>query len=466
MRRLAPAALAALCLWPAAPALAWWNCAWTQRAALDVAAPAAGASLAEAVLDAAALPGYPWSGADADLRIVDGDDRTLLTHYSEPRQPGVQRLRVWFRVPALAATPRRVYVYYGNAAAPSVSTASVHTATGVRMLTRRQTGPRTSTVSGFLQQFDAAAQPAGYGCAVLPDYVDESNAARFGAGTNVHYSAMFFLDVPASRAGTWRFRFGADFGFGGGLYVNGLALEEQWGDDLWWAGSFGNAQEVLEGQIALPAGRHLVVGYGTEDCCEGPQTIQARGPGGNWLDLTTANFTLVAPTCPVPGLAVARVPDAAGLVVTQAVQTISDPVSGAVNARSIPGARKRWSVRVVDGGNARAVDTDTVQVVVPVPAGTRLFVGDTGAPGSGPVRFVDGTPASGLSYAYGGAASTTDDVAFSRDGGATWAHAPVPGPDGTDPTVTHLRITPRGKPACTVAASPGAFELQFDAVIR
>jgi hypothetical protein len=466
-RRLLPtlAVAAVLSLLHATPALAWWNCSWTQRAPVDVSAAAPGANVVvDATFDAAALPGYAWSGSDADLRIVDADDQTLLPHYSEPRPAGVQRLRVWFRVPSIGTSPRRVFVYYGNAGAASASSSALFSAAGVRLLTRRQTGPSTTTLGGFYSQFDAAAQPAGYGCAVLPDYVDESNLSRFGGGANVHYSVLFFLDVPSNRTGTYTFRMGPDFGLGGGLYVNGAALDARWGSDLWWNGSF-SSTAVLQGSLPLGAGRHFVAVYGTEDCCEGLQSLQVRGPSGNFQNLTTGNFALVAPSCPVAGQVAVRAVDAGGFVLSQTVATVQDPVSGTTNPKSIPGARKRWSVRVADGGNARAIDTNSVQVMVPVPAGVALFVGDLGG-GGGPVRFVDGSPSSGLAYAYGGLASTTDDLAFSRDGGATWGYVPTPAADGTDANVTHVRVTPRGKPACGPSATPAGFELQFDTTIR
>ena len=161
-----------------------------------------------------------------------------------------------------------------------------------------------------------------------------------------------------------------------------------------------------------------------------------------------------------------RVADAGGLAVSQAVQTVSDPVLGTANPKSIPGARKRWVVRVADAGNARAIDANSVQVTFPVPAGTSLFVGDVAGAGSGPVRFTDGTPPSTLTYTFAGLASTSDDLAFSRDGGATWTYVPTAGPDGTDATVTHVRVTPRGRPACAPAPTPAGFELRFEATIR
>jgi hypothetical protein len=467
--RAALCACLGLCLWPVTPALAWWNCTWSNRVPLDVSASAAASNaIVEATFDATALPGYAWGGTDADLRIVDADDQTLLPHWSEPRPGNVQRLHVFFRVPSVGPAARRVYAYYGNAAATSVSNAGLFGAPGVRLLTKQMTAGVQTTLQGFYGAFDAAAQPAGYGCAVLPDYVNESNVSRFGAGTNAHYSVLFFLDVPASQAGTWRFRLGPDFGYGGALYVDGTTLQSAWGTDLWWAGNWANTAQLLQGSVTLAAGRHFVAAYGSEGCCEGLQAMQADVPGGgtNYVDLTTANFTLVAPSCPLAGQALVRVADSGNFAVSQAVATVSDPVLGATNAKSIPGARKRWTVRVADAGNARAVDSNSVQLVVPVPAGTRLFVGDLGATGSGPVRFVDGSPSSGLTYAYASLASTTDDLAFSNDGGATWTYVPVPNASGIDANVTHVRVSPRGKPQCSATATPAGFSLEFDTSVQ
>lgn len=449
-----------------APAYAWWNCAWTARAPLDVTGAASGA-IVETVLGPAALPGFAWGSADAAVRVVDQDDVTLLTHFTEPRPDAVQRLHLWFRLPTGASGARRVYVYYGNAAATSTSSSALFTAAGTRLLTRQLTGTTQSTLAGFFGLFDAAASPAGYGCQVLPDYVNRSNLSVFGGGTNVHYSTLFFLDVPAAQAGTWSFRLGPDYGQGGALYAGTTTLQSKWGTDLWWAGSYANAAQLLQGSVTLAAGRTMIMAYGTEGCCEGLAAMQARPPGAaNYLDLTTANFTLAAPSCPVAGLAAARVPDAAGLVVRQVATTTSDPISGTTNPKSIPGARKRYTVRVADGGGASVLDSNTLAVVVPLPPNTIFVAADLAGPGTGPVRFVNGTPSSGLTYTYTSLASTSDDLSFSNDGGATFGYTPVPDAQGRDANVTHLRVNPKGKPACTTTGAGGAFDLEFAVEIR
>jgi hypothetical protein len=41
-------------------------------------------------------------------------------------------------------------------------------------------------------------------------------------------------------------------------------------------------------------------------------------------------------------------------------------------------------------------------------------------------------------------ASTTDDVAFSNDGGATYGYIPTPNASGYDSLVTHVSLSPKG----------------------
>jgi trimeric autotransporter adhesin len=99
-----------------------------------------------------------------------------------------------------------------------------------------------------------------------------------------------------------------------------------------------------------------------------------------------------------------------------------------------------------------------------IPANTDLYVTDIGAAGSGPVAFSNGTPTSALTYTFTSLASTTDDVAFSNDGGATYTYTPVANGNGVDPNVTHIRINPKG----TFAGDPvaGAPSPNFTASLR
>lgn len=132
------------------------------------------------------------------------------------------------------------------------------------------------------------------------------------------------------------------------------------------------------------------------------------------------------------------------LTVVKSSQVASDPHNGAVNPKAIPGARMTYALMVANP-NGYLVTNNSLDVVDATPAGLDLSVADLAA-GAGPVLFSDGG-SSALSYTYGGLASTTDDIEFSNDNGASWAYAPVPNAAGTDPAVTHVRIRPKGSMA-------------------
>lgn len=148
------------------------------------------------------------------------------------------------------------------------------------------------------------------------------------------------------------------------------------------------------------------------------------------------------------------------LVHTKTVTLLSDPINGSTNPRSIPGSEQRYSILVTNQG-AGAVDANSLSIVDAVPANTRLRVLDAGGPGSGPVQFVEGSPASTLTYSYISLGSTTDSLDFSNDGGVTWTYTPVADADGYDAAVTHVRVRPSGTmPGSSVAGNP-SFELRL-----
>ncbi len=146
--------------------------------------------------------------------------------------------------------------------------------------------------------------------------------------------------------------------------------------------------------------------------------------------------------------------------VEKILQTISDPVNGATNPKAIPAATVEYTITVTNEGTG-LTDSDTVIITDAVPAGTAVFVGDLGAPGSGPVLFEDGTPVSGLTYNFIDFASALDDVDFSNNGGVTYTYEPSPDADGFDPDVTHFRVAPGGAFAGSGGGGDPSFSLKL-----
>lgn len=152
------------------------------------------------------------------------------------------------------------------------------------------------------------------------------------------------------------------------------------------------------------------------------------------------------------------------LVIVKSAATISDPVNGVTNPKSIPGAVKEYTIVVTNQGLG-ASDNDSVRLTDPIPAQTELVVTNLGGPGSGPLLFTQGAPTSGLTYTFTSLASVTDSLEFSNNGGTTWTYTPTANGNGTDPAVTNIRVSPTGSFAARVGVAP-SFTLQFRVRIR
>lgn len=144
----------------------------------------------------------------------------------------------------------------------------------------------------------------------------------------------------------------------------------------------------------------------------------------------------------------------------KSVETLSDPVNDSSNPKAIPGAVMQYTIMSSNSGFA-ATDTDSVTVTDSIPANTEMFVGDIAASGSGPLAFIDGSTSSTLSYTFAALGSSTDDLEFSSDGGATFSYTPVPDADGFDSNVTHFRGLTGGAFAASNGINNPGFSFQF-----
>lgn len=70
-----------------------------------------------------------------------------------------------------------------------------------------------------------ASPGPGYGLAMPSIYDNISNQILFGgSATNIAFKSTVDFGVSAANAGTWEIRSGVDFGRGGALFVDGVAL--------------------------------------------------------------------------------------------------------------------------------------------------------------------------------------------------------------------------------------------------
>ena len=153
------------------------------------------------------------------------------------------------------------------------------------------------------------------------------------------------------------------------------------------------------------------------------------------------------------------------LVVAKEVVTVADPYNVTVAPKAIPGAEILYTVSVSNQG-AGTVDNNTFAVTDNIPTDACMLVQDAAGPGSGPVVFQDGIPASGLSYSFVSLGSTTDDLEFSDDGGLSFNYTPTPNASGCDVAITHIQINPTGIFAADTGGGSPQASFEFGAVIN
>ncbi|WP_160604056.1 H-type lectin domain-containing protein [Pontixanthobacter aquaemixtae] len=138
--------------------------------------------------------------------------------------------------------------------------------------------------------------------------------------------------------------------------------------------------------------------------------------------------------------------------------------TSAIGDFSLPGAIAEYLITVTNAGNAPP-NYDSVVTTDAIPGDLALVITDFGAPGSGPIQYTDGSPATGLNCVFVSLASTSDCFDFSTDG-INFNYVPSDVGDGTDPAVTHVRAVPTGFMAADTGSGPTSFELRLRAKIK
>jgi len=283
-------------------ALAYWDCHWPFRTPVTISASAAVPNNYQVRININndLHAGYNWSDAGNDLRVLDSDDNSELDFWIDRWDATNKSASVWVRFPTLTTNNRTIYLYYGNkAATPITQVPPVFTYGGIRFHTRNTSAdPRNynDAVSAFESAPDGRS---GYGCKFITNFTNITNANQFPpGGSDFGARSESYFEVKPGEAGFWEFRYGSDFGRGGGLFINSTPLEEQWNDDLWWNNSWSNS-DVLQGGISLTAGYHKLEVLGFEGCCDGGITVQFKKPGGSWQTFTTGNIDIRSAACPV-----------------------------------------------------------------------------------------------------------------------------------------------------------------------
>ncbi|HLY95780.1 MAG TPA: hypothetical protein VKO66_01085, partial [Sideroxyarcus sp.] len=223
-----------------------------------------------------------------------------------------------------------------------------------------------------------------------------------------------------------------------------------------------NQQQVLWdfGNYALAAGATVTITFSA--------TVGSAMPGASYYNSARYEYTSggIAFNGNVNNAALITVSNSQpSLTFLKTVAVFSDPLNGTTNPKFIPGALAGYTMVVTNSGTG-PVDSNSLVIVDPIPAKAALFVKDVGSAGSGPLLFVQGATSSTLTYTFTTLGDMADDVSFSKDGGATWTAVPVAGADGCDPTITHIRVNPKGTFVGNATPPSPSFSLSFRVCVK
>ena len=261
-------------------------------------------------------PSYNWTSGGNDLRILDQDDTTEIPYYIDNWNAQTKSAEVWIKLASLPAnSSRKIYLYYGKTeASPLAQVPPVFDKAGIRFHTRNSTvnpGNKAQGIAAFNNSTDSSNL---YGCTFINNFTNITNHGTFnngnGSSTNIVAYSQSYFEVKPGEEGLWSFRYGADFGRGGGLYVDGQLVDEDWTNDLWWQGNWSH-QDVLYGTRTLAAGYHKIEIIGSEGGNDGGITAQFCRPtsidwlcarttsNGNWRAFSTSNIDIRSYSCPI-----------------------------------------------------------------------------------------------------------------------------------------------------------------------
>ena len=440
-----------------------WDCMNAHRTMVTVTANASGHSDETRIdLTASDFPAdYNFTSDGRDVRVVlASDDSTPVDHIVTGWDGFSRTGTVYVKLPTLGPlSSTSVYIYYGDSALSSAGDVdAVFPSPGLRLRSRVSSADPIDAGSARTAFANATTDVSDQ---VYASISGLNNRALGGSNGNFGWCISAMIEVTPATAGVWGFRYGADFGHGGHLYMRETELEQQWNDDLWWAGNYANSTQVLEGTMALDAGWHRYEALGFEGCCDGPVGWQARAPGGSWQDMSTANFSMRATRCVTTTVTLSTAAPqscSAEPNVEKAITIVSDPV-GSPSPFALPGSVVEYTIDVTNDG--QRLDNGTVSITDNLPEDVKLIVS-----GASAFELVDGSTSSDLSLNWGGPTSATDGVRFSTDG-TNFTYTPSVDGDGADEAITHVRFDLDGAMRQRIDTLPDpSFTIRFRAIVK
>ena len=157
---------------------------------------------------------------------------------------------------------------------------------------------RPRSAAEIIEAVDASDFSARGYCSTFLSAVSLKKNRQCPSGSNRDIAFRVTMRFSLRKMTKMSFRFGADFGVGSVVLLDGNVIKSHTGD-LWWGGrwSHPHVAALAVSDAQLERGNHELVVYGLERCCDGSQTYQFKiedeeDPeySGKWQDISAVNL--------------------------------------------------------------------------------------------------------------------------------------------------------------------------------
>jgi hypothetical protein len=175
---------------------------------------------------------YAWTVDGYDLRVL-ANDGSPLEFWIDEWDQATETMEIWVRFSSITAnSTTSIYLLYGNENATALANVPfTFIEPGIKFHTKPSSGSvsssdtRTDLISEFESIADTGTGSNGDGCTFINDFDAITRNRQFGGATSLNFLALTESYFEVDETGIWEFRYGADFGGGGALYVDNTELD-------------------------------------------------------------------------------------------------------------------------------------------------------------------------------------------------------------------------------------------------
>jgi len=166
----------------------------------------------------------------------------------------------------------------------------------IKVETANATSSPLASAQAYMDAVNAALLDGSYASRLISSYDSVSHQGLFGGNSN--FALKSTIDFVLDSASYFAVRAGVDFGRGGAMFLDGVAVDFK-SNNMWWNGNYNMPSQYFASRGRLGAGAHTLTIVGFEDCCDGSQQVQFQRNENNWTSFTSTD-TLTGNKVPEP----------------------------------------------------------------------------------------------------------------------------------------------------------------------